>query len=376
MKIEQRIQSDSADWRLVTDGLGGLRPQLAFAFGGRRLLEDPAILSQVRKWYPNVRVVFGSTAGEICDTSVAEDTIVVTAMSLEKSSVVCAAISVRSQLESRTAGRELARRFSRAGLVHVFVVCDGQLVNGTELSRGFNECLPEGVTLTGGLAGDGARFERTLVGLDEAPCSGRIAAVGFYGRHLRIGFGSCGGWEAFGEEHTVTRADGNILFALDQQPALRLYKEYLGEHVSGLPASALRFPLFVTPPGENSGVVRTILSVEDVTQSMVFAGDVPPGSRVQFMRASHEALVNGAAVAAEQSRFDGAAELAICVSCVGRRIVLGDHTGEEAEKVRRILGPGPAIAGFYSYGELAPAGVNVGCQLHNQTMTITTLREV
>jgi hypothetical protein len=190
-----------------------------------------------------------------------------------------------------------------------------------------------------------------------------------------VGFGSCGGWEPFGNERVVTRATGNILFALDGHPALPIYRVHLGADAAGLPASALRFPLSVLPPDGGARVVRTILSVEAVTESLVFAGDIPTGSRVQFMRASHDDLVGGAAQAAEASRLGADAELVICVSCVGRKIVLGSRAGDETEQVRHILGSTPVVTGFYSYGELAPASATAGCQLHNQTMTITTLRE-
>jgi hypothetical protein len=173
----------------------------------------------------------------------------------------------------------------------------------------------------------------------------------------------------------VTRAEHNTLFELDGQSALQLYKKYLGDQAAQLPGSALRFPLCVTPAGSEHTVVRTILSIDEKAEGMVFAGDIPLGARVRFMRASYEDLIDGAAKAAEEARGPAPAELALCVSCVGRRIVLGQRTEEETESVRAVVGEQPVLAGFYSYGELAPAGNSVACQLHNQTMTITTLRE-
>jgi hypothetical protein len=225
----------------------------------------------------------------------------------------------------------------------VFVLSDGALVNGTELALGFNEVLPPAVALTGGLAGDGARFEKTLVGLDERPIPGRIVAIGFYGRHLKTAFGSSGGWEPFGPEREVTKSSGNVLYELDGRSALDLYKTYLGPHAAQLPGSALRFPLCVTPPTASNPVVRTILSIDEKAQSMTFAGDVPMGARVRFMRASYEDLIDGAVRAAEQTRTLAGPQLAVCVSCVGRRIVLGQRVEEETEMVRETLGPGAVL---------------------------------
>lgn len=376
MKVEQQLLAPSGGWQKHAGGLSGVRPQLVLAFGGRPLLEQPFVLVELRRTYPGARVLLASTAGEITDMEVTDHCISVTAIAFERSHIAGTTTSVRNQWESFAAGRQLAQRLRAPGLVHVFAISDGQLVNGTELARGFNETLPAGVTLTGGLAGDGERFERTVVGLDEVPDSGRIAAVGFYGAHLKVGFGSSGGWTEFGPERVVTAADGNILFQLDGQPALDVYRQQLGKAAAAaLPASALSFPLSVAPPGVHASVMRAVLAVDDGIRSLMFAGDIPVGSRVRFMQASHADLMAGAADAAHQSRLEAAADLAICVSCVGRRVVLGERTADEIKSVRRVVGAKPVIAGFYSYGELAPAGTAVGCQLHNQTMTITTLQE-
>ncbi|HWA10005.1 MAG TPA: FIST N-terminal domain-containing protein [Opitutaceae bacterium] len=375
MKLEQRLFVPGAGWKTCSGGLGGLAPQFVLLFGGRHLLAAPAAFEDVRRAFPGAHVISVSTSGEITGTEVTEDQLTLTAVAFEKTRVVCVATSVTSAADSRAKGGELASVLHGTELAHVFVVSDGALVNGTELARGFSERLPAGVALTGGLAGDGARFEQTLVGLDEPPRTGRVVAIGFYGRHLRTGIGSAGGWSAFGPERMVTRSAGNVLHELDGQSALHLYKKYLGEQAAELPGSALRFPLCVTPQGGGEPVVRTILSIDEKGESMTFAGDIPTGARVRFMRASYEDLIDGAEAAARQTGPSPSPELAICVSCVGRRIVLGQRTEEETEIVRETLGPGPVVTGFYSYGELAPSSGEGACQLHNQTMTITTLRE-
>lgn len=374
MKAEQLLYEPGTGWQKRGGGLAGLKPQLVLVFGGRHLLESNEGLAELRDAYPDAHLLAASTSGEITDTEVTEDRIAATAVAFEKTRITCAATRVQGAGDSFAAGRELANKLNAAGLVHVFVVSDGSLVNGTELARGFNEHLPAGVLLTGGLAGDGPRFEKNLVGLDEPPVSGRVAAVGFYGDALRVGFGSAGGWEPFGPEREVTKAQGNTLCELDGKSALKLYQTYLGDQAAHLPGSALRFPLSVNAPGSARTVVRTILSIDEAAQSMTFAGDIPVGARVRFMRASYEDLIDGAAAAAEQLT-GGPPALVICISCVGRRIVLGQRTEEETESVRAVIGPEAVLTGFYSYGELAPSGSKVACQLHNQTMTITSLRE-
>jgi len=238
--------------------------------------------------------------------------------------------------------------------------------------------FPESVVVTGGLAGDGDRFQRTWVIKDGEPQSGFVTAVGLYGEAVKIGHGSKGGWDVFGPERLVTRSEGNIVYELDGKSALQLYKEYLGDRASGLPSAGLHFPLALR--SDQSGqkyLVRTVLAIDEAQQSLTFAGDIPQGSWVQLMRANIDRLVTGASEAAmltETSQSEGEAVFALAISCVGRRLVLGERTEEEIETTLDVLPPGTQQIGFYSYGEISPYS-NGKCDLHNQTMTLTTIRE-
>jgi hypothetical protein len=279
--------------------------------------------------------------------------------------------------DSRDAGGRLAAALDAPGLRGVLVLSDGLAVNGSELAAGLRDGLPAGVQVTGGLAGDGERFTSTWVLCDGEPRTRVVAAVGLYGDAVRLGHGSRGGWDRFGPERTVTRSAGNVLYELDGRPALALYKEYLGRRAAGLPATGLLFPLEVRTPG-GPGLVRTILAVDEEEQSLTFAGDLPQGAGAQLMRASLDRLVDGAEHAAAGASTahdgDGGPVLAISISCVGRRLVLGELCEDEVEASLAALPPGSSQVGFYSYGEIAPNG-GVGCELHNQSMTITTLSE-
>ena len=119
--------------------------------------------------------------------------------------------------------------------------------------------MPASVVVTGGLAGDGDRFQSTWVIADREPRGGWFAAVGLYGDRVHVGHGSKGGWDAFGAERVVTKSKGNVLFEIDNRPALTLYKEYLGERAAGLPGTALLFPLALRATrGDAKSLVRTI----------------------------------------------------------------------------------------------------------------------
>jgi hypothetical protein len=258
----------------------------------------------------------------------------------------------------------------------MIVFSEGLAVNGSELVRGINFVTGPGVVVTGGLAADGERFRSTWVFDGGEPASRRVVALGLYGDRAVVTHGSKGGWDIFGIERHVTRSEGNVLFELDGKPALKLYKDYLGERASGLPATALLFPLAMRQAGDASKqLVRTVLAVNEETQSLTFAGDIPMGSLVQLMRANFDRLIQGASDAATLARAGGDGPvLSLAISCVGRRLVLGQRTEEEIEATLEVLPSRTRQVGFYSYGEISPFASGP-CDLHNQTMTLTTLSE-
>ncbi|WP_437675385.1 FIST N-terminal domain-containing protein [Sorangium sp. So ce131] len=352
---------------------------LVLVFGAPEFLDDPGAIRELRRAYPRSRMVGCSSAGEIAGASVCDGTLSVAVARFERTSLWTAQVEVSSASDSFAAGQALARKLERPGLRGVLVLSEGLGVNGSELVRGLNSVLPESVAVTGGLSGDGTRFKRTWVCTGDTVRSGVVAAVGLYGEHVVIQHGSKGGWDKFGPERVVTRSEGNVLYEVDGRPALSLYKEYLGDKAAELPASALLFPLALRATAQDEkSLVRTVLAVDHERQSMTFAGDVPEGHLVQLMKADFERLIGGAEQAArsasEGGRAAGESALAIAISCVGRRIVLGDRTEEEVEAVLDVLPKGTRVTGFYSYGEISPYAAG-HCDLHNQTMTLTVLSE-
>lgn len=379
MHIEQRLWTQKDGWVTMSDTLTQ-SPQLVFVFGGREQIEKQEHFDSLRKFYPNSKLLLCSTAGEILGTRVYDNCLSVTAVYFEKTKLHFVEAVVAGSNESAEKGKELAGMLPQEDLVHAMVFSDGLSVNGTALVTGVSAVLPQGVSVTGGLVGDGANFKRTLLGLDEIPKEKNIVLIGFYGASLKIGYGSVGGWDTFGPDRKITRSEGNVLYELDGKPALELYKEYLGEQAKDLPGSGLLFPikLQLGSDANEAEVVRTLLAVDESTQSMTFAGDMPEGVAATLMKANFERLVDGASGAAKMSAANiGAdAELAILISCVGRKLVLKERIEEETEAVQSVLGTSTVMTGFYSYGEICPvAPTEKQCRLHNQTMTITTFKE-
>lgn len=378
MKIEQTKWTHARGWTPEPPGAMGQAAQLVFLFGSKGILSENDVIEELRSAYPDAHVFGCSTAGEICCTEVLDNSLVATAVNFDHTTIKGGQIRLGQVGNSFQAGEWLARSLDPEGLKHVLVLSDGHTVNGSDLVRGLATSLPDQVSVTGGLAGDGDRFGETLVFWDSVPANDVVAVVGLYGDRFRVGYGSMGGWDPFGPERLITRSNGNVLYELDARSALELYKKYLGEHAGGLPATGLLFPLSLRARTPGSGVVRTILSISEKDHSMTFAGDVPEGSYARFMKANYDRLIDGAIGAARISHEANdckSPELALLISCVGRKLVLKQRTEEEVEGVQHILGHRTALTGFYSYGEIAPFMPGAKCELHNQTMTITTFSE-
>lgn len=379
MQIAQKKWTKETGWTALTPNNIKNQAQLVFLFGDSSLIKQPKYFEEVKNFYPQAQIVSGSTAGEIIGTEVLDNSMVTTAVFFEKTAIQCVEAKIDNMANSLIIGKQLAQSLNKDKLVHVLVISDGLNINGSKLVEGLNSELPSNVAVTGGLTGDQDRFAETVVGLNKPAEKNTVAAVGFYGDAIKIGYGSMGGWDSFGPDRLVTKSKDNVLYGLDGQPALTLYKKYLGEQAKGLPATGLLFPLSLRLKGRETGLVRTILSVNEKEGSMTFAGNIPEGNYVRLMKANFERLIDGAGGAANmscQSLNFLKPELAILISCIGRKLVLKQRVEEEIENVREVLGKAAIITGFYSYGEICPmTPLEKQCLLHNQTMTITAFVE-
>ncbi|KIA94995.1 MULTISPECIES: FIST signal transduction protein [unclassified Flavobacterium] len=372
------FESNSFVRELNNDNLDFTDSDLVLGFGSRDLVSDDTIFNQLKNKFPSSQLILCSSAGEIYDNEVLDDTIALTAIKFSSTVIKTYEVDITDFKNSFEAGSSLIEKFVQEDLKLVLVLSDGGKVNGSELVNGMNAVKKEKVLIVGGLAGDAAKFEKTVVGLNARPTQGKIIAIGFYGQKLLVSHGSLGGWESFGLERIVTKSKSNVLYEIDGKNVLDLYKSYLGKYADELPGSALLFPLSIKIEEVDEPIVRTILSIDETNQTMTFAGDVPEGSKVRFMKANFDRLIDAASDAAssclEVNSFSP--KLALLISCVGRKLILGTRIDEEVEAVSDIFGGDTILSGFYSYGEISPLKPFGECILHNQTMTITCINEI
>jgi hypothetical protein len=380
MKLETFQYRKDKGWSIDSFPNMDSEQTLILVLAAPQFIHNSAPIQELFQHYPNSKMLGCSTAGEILGAQITDESISVAVAQFEKTTIKIVKAEVNKVEDSFKAGEEVAKLLDRPDLKGILVLSDGLKVNGTELVNGLNKTVSKDVIITGGLAGDGDKFKKTWIVYDGQIYENSVVAIGLYGEAVHIGFASQGGWEMFGPERLITRSQNNILYELDGQPALTLYKKYLGERAKGLPSTGLLFPLAIRKDYKDPAhLVRTILAVDEKEQSLIFAGDMPTGYLAQLMKANFDRLVASAGQAGEEiakqieSQKNGPL-LSIAISCVGRRLLLGERTEEETEFVLEALPSTAQQVGFYSYGELSPYVVGT-CELHNQTMTLTIVSE-
>lgn len=382
MKVKQIILKSPVAGEGAADvfsPLQAMEPNWVTVFGAVNYFADGGFVAALRSAFPQAVLLGCSTAGEISNAGVNDGTCIVTAVKLEKGRLTQASTRLQGMEDSLAAGVRLGESLMADDLKAVMVFGPGVQINGSALVEGIASRVGRALPITGGLAGDGGAFQRTWTLGAEGASDNAVVAVGLSGDGLQFGHGSFGGWESFGPARKVTKSLGNVLLELDGEPALEVYKRYLGAHAADLPASGLLFPFAMLGEDHDAlGLIRTILGVDEAAGSLTLAGAIDPNGYLKLMHASTDRLVTGAETAAEAAstmlKVPGDS-LAILVSCVGRKLVMGDRVDEEVEAVGDIFGKDATLTGFYSYGEISPFTPGSACQLHNQTMTITWLGE-
>jgi len=309
---------------------------LVLGFGDKNKLLDSHIHQALADKYPNAEIVLCSSAGEILGNSIQNETIVCTVIQFEKTSIRTSSVKLTDASESYEMGKKLVEKFDGEDLVHILVLSDGLIVNGSQLVKGMQEGNTQNVPITGGLAGDSINFEYTVVGLNETPSKGKVVAIAFYSKELDVRYSALGGWDVFGPERIVTKSAGTKIYEIDNRSVIELFKIYLGPYIDDKANSILLFPLSVTLPGHKNPLVRSILGINEQEGCITFTGDMPSGSTLRFMKANFEKLIDAAGVVANDiigSDINYTPKLTMIISCIGRKKVLEKRIEEEVDIV-------------------------------------------
>jgi len=350
--------------------------------------DDLALLMRGLKVAQPKAVIAGcSTPGVVHKVRVYDNTIGLTAIKFEKTKVEKKVVQFSEIEHSFAVGQHLGSQFESKNLAHLLVFSGGLNVNADKFLKGLSSRLDCGVSITGGLAGDVDNFNmageevdddnETYVVNEDVGFRNTITAVGLYSKDLRVSCSTSHGWRPFGMNRIVTKAENNILYEIDDQPALDLIRSFLGPRVDSLLGSALQFPIGLEKYEDDAYLVRSIVDIDEDDQSLIFAGNIPEGSVVRLLKARYDDLIESAENSARRLKelSKGKPELALIVSGVGRKMVLKQMADVEIETVQKVIGSKSAIAGFYGYGEFMTSYRSGPCQLYNQSLTITMFKE-
>ena len=378
MQIETLELVNNRFQLVQSNALQDFNAQLVLMFGDENLFKDPKYYLELKKRYPNANILGCSSSSNVLGVEVSHAPIIATAVQFKTASVRLYKFSLESVQDKQKLETQLnavMHQLNCEDLKHLFVLFNSIKVNNSELVNTLNKVSP--VPVTGGIAGGESFFKETWIVADDVPKTDMIAFLGFYGDSVHTGYGCYAGWSEFGAERHITKSTANIVYEIDGQPALDLYKKYLGDYAHNLPNSGLRFPLSIKQYDDDPKAIRSMLGINEKDKSITFAGDVPTGFKARLMKPNLDSLIDGAGMAAQQIRkSNDLPALGLVVSCEGRKVVMGEMIEEELDAIEDVLGKKVLLCGFYSHGEISPMNDEANkSSLHNQTMTLTTIYE-
>jgi hypothetical protein len=280
---------------------------------------------------------------------------------------------------SREQGRRLGARFSDS-VRYIQLFSDGITGDGSALLRGLQSALTAETPIAGGTSGDGGKFIQTWQFVGDQILSDAAVAIGFCGE-FRLGTGVESGWTPIGLPKKVTRAQGNILYELNGESALKVYERYLGRHAKNLPAVGVEYPLGLIDPTQGTEgcpmLLRATMSVDRDAGAIRFAGEIPEGTMVYLTCGDHGSILDATQKATRRAMAElgdtTPPAMVFFYSCMARKMLLGLRTPEELEGLKSQLPPEVPILGFYTYGEYCRPMQGLPSVLHNETATISVI---
>ena len=336
-------------------------------------------LDQLATTFSNAIFCGASGAGEISGDEITDDQMIINIIQFSNPGDFNQfEIDLDRPCDSAKTGQLIAKNLNTFKASGAILFSDGLNVDGALIVDHINKNLQNSVQIIGGLAGDGSDFKETFVLSRQKIQSNKVTVVAFKDS-IKMAAIAHGGWERFGLKYTITKSEANVVYEIDNKPALDFYKEYLGKEAEKLPASGLHFPLMVFPKSETEEpVVRTLLAVDQEKKSLTFAGSILQGSVIDLMKSSSKSLIHSTDLNIEYLNFAlGHGKVfnkpeqvlfSLIVSCVGRRLTLGIKTEEELLGYKEMKSKNIFQSGFYSYGEIS-SNEKQTCSFHNQTLT-------
>ncbi len=345
--------------------------------------DQAAMLEGVMAALPGAAIVGCTSAGAITENGIEEQAVSVLALNNDEGGFVPVKVQGIGK-DMRGAGKQFGETLRASGKDSklAFVFSDALAGNGTEMVRGILDVLGGGFPIAGGAAGDDMNFKQTNQYFNGEVLTDSVVGFGVTGA-VEVAVGADHGWQPLGDAHTVTKSEGTKLIELDGRPAFTIYQDYFGDRADdfkkALSLQTVTYPLGMRAEGVDEYMIRVPLAVGD-DGTITCGADVVPGSTIYLMVGTLKSAMEAAKVTAEKliDRVVQAEPRVVFISdCVARKILFGEHAGEEIELLKSIGGPKAVIFGLYTYGQIAtlqppPANINT-CDpgFYEQSISIT-----
>ena len=253
-------------------------------------------------------------------------------------------------------------------------------LNGDDVVNGYKEILGSQTPIFGGLAGDNIKNEKYTVFHNGTYENNGLVALILDGTKILVEGNSYSGWQALGKTHVATKAEGNIIYEIDNQPALELFIEYFGieksvivdgKTVSTVPGLC---PIKVLDKN-NRDYMRSPISYDWDNHSLILAGEVKQGERFKFCPMPDIDTVEKTVTAFKNhSQKHPKVDAVVVNSCIARKLAFGLLINKELEDLYNIW-KAPTV-GFMGMGEIGSQGESKECYFHNVTCSLLTLTEI
>jgi len=354
---------------------------LVFAFGSKDCFKA-TLAAQLCERYPKAQITGCSSSGEIIDGDFKTGALQITAIKFEQDTkvrILNAAFDAENILR-------IAQYLKAPDLKCVMLLTEGAktvngaLTNGSIAIKAMREFLPH-VPIVGGMASDDNQFIETFLLTNKGILRNSVTAIALYGSKLNVNTTYADGFSVYGPPKTVTKVNKNIVYEINNEPAFKQYKMYIGKHAAAnIPPENLRHPLMVLSSTDvrKKLKIRAVLGVQD--DALIFGGEINRQATIRMCHTDEEKLIDAVKMAAQKIIKETAPlkinnqALLFCVSCSGRKFVLAEKINQEAQILKKVFPKNTHIFGFYSYGEFCPTieGIN---SLHNETITMLHLYE-
>ncbi len=354
----------------------GFKPTLAIVFISIKQDRD-AICSLLNN--EGISIFGATTSGEFISSEIGEGSIAVMLLDINPAyfKVLFFETADSSALEiSKQLGIEGKKIFHNPA----FIIASGWLhTDGEQIVKGIEEGFGSEVTIFGGMAGDDLALREPLVFTYSKHSITGLVAILINEDKIDIkGIATCG-WKPIGTTKTVTRSSGNIVYTIDDKPALDLVIKYLGLDIDAdsdtdvVTNIGAYYPLQLER--ENAvPVMRTAMLGNKEDRSLICAGNVPQGSKIRFSLPPDFDVID--TVVAEctdlKNEKQNDADAMIMFSCISRYLSFGVMTSEEIERLEKVWNA--PLVGFFSYGEFGKSK-NGKHEFHNNTCCVVVLKE-